>query len=125
MLLESYKYLKNMRESDDDFFKNAYIEIFLLHYRNLANFFADKKKYKTDITWVDYKGLNSKEFSTLRNEFQEYIDRSECIENINRRLSHITSYRENKNIVWPHCEMMEKINNIIMFIKSNFESQTC
>jgi hypothetical protein len=63
---------------------NLGIECFLLHFRNLYEFFKEKKKYETDINYLDI--VNRK----INHDLEKY---EEIITKINKCLSHFTIER--------------------------------
>jgi len=95
------EYYKTLDLFASVFVKNALLESFLLHERNIIDFLHGKKKCKTDITYKDF----------LKNRTEPFInkDRRKAMErNIDEEVLHLTEIRCEKektkwNVLSEYC----------------------
>jgi len=91
--------------------KNALLESFLLHERNIIDFLHGKKKRETDITYKDF----------LKNRTEPFIDKNlhdAMEENINKEILHLTEIRcEQEKTKWnvlnEYCFLSKYIKECI------------
>jgi hypothetical protein len=109
-----------------------YLECFLLHYRNLLDFFGDPKPRKTDITlekpgavWSADSGLagrqpKPKDLDEMRQKGLTLWQKYECghrrVDTISRYLQHCTTYRVTSKL-WHPKEMMNEIKELLTILE--------
>ena len=80
--------------------RNAYIESFLIHTRNLIDFFED---------WRDEKDIRCYDFNIKKVSIQ--LPENNTKDEINKFLSHITKRRiREQSPTWKHAEIKEELN---------------
>lgn len=82
---------------------NMRIESFLLHARNLIDFLGDSGHLKCS----EFKDLNNKKISPVK------VIPNSIIKKINEHLSHISSKRKTRRIVWDLPLLRKEINKKI------------
>lgn len=111
----------------------AYLEAFLVHYRNLLGFFGKRVTSDTDLTidrpdqiWSDEDGLKNRKpsqdvldrmRSLGRELWSKYENRTNVQATVSRYLQHCTTYRTSPK-EWHVVEMMTEIQPLI----SSFEA---
>ena len=117
----NYCYKKLVQERAPNLQSYLLLECFLLHYRNLLDFFG-KEPHRDDLSvrrtedWVPDPGPDKGRVQSLeangRMLWQEYEDRNQRSDTISRYLHHCTKQRtEAKD--WPVGEMYLKIRPLI------------
>ncbi|ODS35012.1 MAG: hypothetical protein A7316_04610 [Candidatus Altiarchaeales archaeon WOR_SM1_86-2] len=96
--------------------RNAFIEVFLLHFRTLYDFFYEPKKHNDDILAKHFIITESRlkifeDNRTLKEELKEYKTRA------NKQLAHISFDRINKYVgeekIWPIRDIYSKMEKTI------------
>ena len=106
----------------------AYLESFLVHYRNLLDFFGKPTPYNTDLTierperiWSQESGVADRtpsdetlqEIKTLGKAlWGKYEDHDEREDTISRYLQHCTTYRITAK-AWFPVQMMDEIKKVL------------
>jgi len=111
----------------------AYLESFLVHYRNLLDFFGKRSAQNTDLTlespeiiWSAEAGAtqvpskeNLEEMRSIgRKLWEKYEDRDKREDTISRYLQHCTTYRIHPK-KWFPFEMMHEIDEILVLIEKH------
>lgn len=110
--------------SSDIFFKNAYLECYLLHYRNLIEFFGrterigQKLSIRKPQNWL-MRSLSSEEeyFASGKVLYSEFFV------NISNFLSHTHIVRSQEKLSWDVKEMHEKISPLISSFEALFNKR--
>jgi len=106
----------NKENTNEDFIRNALVESFAVHERNIINFLSDKK-IKDDVTYKTFLGDEEQPF------ISDYCDT--CLtEKINKEILHLTEYRcEHEKTQWfvlpISSDLIEKIETFMEKIKTN------
>jgi hypothetical protein len=122
MLNECVRLDDENKNSQDKPLKNAFIESFCVHARNLLDFFCDPNPLENDIYYKDFLKINP------NNEFTPSftIDLKVTNENLNVYLSHLSHKRINKKIKWEISKITNEINkNMRVFLKAVNPSLIC
>ncbi len=113
----------------------AYLESFLVHYRNLLDFFGNEEPRKTDLTlsrpqdiWPVHHGADTYEQPTPRDIEQmrqkglalreEYEDSSKQFATISRYLQHCTTFRTSPK-EWYPVKMMHDIGAVLTMLEKH------
>ena len=112
----------------------AYLESFLVHYRNLLDFFGKPNPRRTDLTgkhpemiWSTEAGLNDRmpdredlqKMRTVgRRLWEKYDNPKKRDDTISRYLQHCTTYRTSPKRWFP-VEMMHEINEVIALFEQH------
>jgi hypothetical protein len=112
----------------------AYLESFLVHYRNLLDFFGKPTRCGTDLTSKDPKKIWSadvmvnhrmppqKDLDKMRaigeRLWEEYDDRKKRDDTISRYLQHCTTYRTSPK-QWFPVKMMKEIKDVIALFEKH------
>lgn len=131
MLDFCYKTLKNRSKGLSSCERNAYLECFLPHYRNLIDFFG-KDPTRDDLSicrpadWRQNREINEQEREDLWKDGQRLWDEYERRnrgDTISRYLHHCTRQRtEPKD--WQENEMFNKLSSLIKGFRSLCQDQT-
>ncbi len=102
---------------------NIVLEIFLLHARNLLEFFYDKNDCKKDIAHVNHflkSGIKWKKIQTKSNSWYKSLNKK-----INIYLSHMNYNRkiDIKEKEWNLLELKKDFNNIIKVFLKNIDDK--
>lgn len=97
----------------DQIERNAVIECFLIHARNLIDFLENKRMHGDDLTCIDFIDEKKKKIDAieikLANDYKEKI---------NKHLSHMTKQRVGEKIMWDMEYLRNQLNNEIkQFLK--------
>jgi hypothetical protein len=117
----------------------AYLESFLIHYRNLLDFFGKDTRFSTDLTiqnpemiWSAQSGtsdrLPPKEIiekmqSVGKKLWKDYEDGANREDTISRYLQHCTTYRLSPKRWYP-VEMMHQIKELLSMFESHLPEFT-
>jgi hypothetical protein len=112
----------------------VYLESFLVHYRNLLQFFGKRSSIKTDLTiwhpeliWTQESGLDARRPSEddLRlmqqvgsELWKKYEDRNNRRDTISRYLQHCTTFRI-AFMQWHISEMMSELHRILELFETH------
>lgn len=112
----------------------AYLESFLVHYRNLLDFFGKSNASGTDLTiehpeviWSAEAGVHHRmpgqehvqKMRTLgRGLWEEYDDPHKRVDTISRYLQHCTTYRTSPT-KWFPVQMMTEISDVIALFEQH------
>ncbi len=111
------KLAEGISPSSQDYY--LYIEGFLLHYRNLANLFAnrDGMEARNAHVWAE-KNLSDAELASIQ-DGKPYKDYSR---EISQYLSHCTENRADRDVSWNRVEMYDAIKPCIDNFRKLFPS---
>lgn len=134
MLRYSYSQILKPPDGARDADVWAYLESFLVHYRNLLDFFGKPQASSTDLTlahpemiWVADAGLTDRAPSqeTLENiralgrkVWEEYEDRNKREDTISRYLQHCTTFRTSAK-EWFPVAMMKEISEVLALFEQH------
>jgi hypothetical protein len=106
----------------------VFLEVFLLHYRNLLDFFGKEPRFETDVSiaspkmiWSPEDGLDKQmpEAAALKEMqdrgiqlWKEYDDPNQREDTISRYLQHCTTYRTGPK-EWFPIEMMREMESLL------------
>lgn len=124
MLRFSYRRIIKPPDQASDADVWAYLESFLVHYRNLLDSFGKPHSRNTDLTlehpemiWSEAHGMPSQEtlqkmHTVGRKLWEKYEDPTNRDDTISRYLQHCTTYRTSPK-QWFPIEMMEEISGVL------------
>ena len=121
-MLNATHYLYDVR--DQKHRKGAILESFLLHARNLVEFFEGKPKYEDDLTCRDFQDLNGVPIEGISLGFP-----NDFMKLLHKHLAHMSKVRLDDKPGWGMKEIRHKINeHAIFFIEqcaiSNFPANS-
>lgn len=134
MLRYSYSRILKPPDAARDADVWAYLESFLVHYRNLVLFFGKSDAIETDLIlkhpqmiWSAEAGLENrmpteenleKMHAVGRRLWEKYEDRSKRADTISRYLQHCTTFRTSRK-VWFPIEMMHEISEVLSLFEQH------
>jgi hypothetical protein len=103
---------------------SAFLECFLLHYRNLIEFLGNepKKRYNTDLLvssiWQELKIPEPRQLAKIQGEGKKLFDRYEPSAGvkISQYLHHCTTHRVNKK-GWNTSRMMRELDPLLIEVE--------
>ena len=132
MLRYSYSKILKPPDAARDADVWAYLESFLVHYRNLLDFFGKSRASNTDLTlghpqmiWSPEAGVQNRQptAETLkkmrtdgRKLWEEYEDKRKRPDTISRYLQHCTTFRVSPK-PWFPIEMMAEIGDLLALLE--------
>jgi hypothetical protein len=103
------KVFNHMSAASPGVTKNAFLECFLLHLRNLVYFLQPPNpKYPDDLTYKDFQDKNNQDIGQIRHSITH-----DEVEAINKHLQHISKVRSQKKITWPSEPLLLELNRAI------------
>ena len=113
---ERYVDLERKQQTSDQGDLNAYLECFLLHYRNLVEFFSTKDIRKDETNLRIYLPLAWASGKLDVEETKQLIRRDlfdSVWQKISIYLAHCTTYRASTLTEWPVDEMYKELNKTL------------
>ena len=91
---------------DNHYRRSAILESFLLHARNLVEFFESSGKFSDDLTISDFTGINGGKMQGINLPFSR-----DFMTGLNKHLAHISKTRLNLKPGWDLRSIRLEINN--------------